>query len=295
MNNKIYNMVTEKILAQLDAGVVPWRMPWVATGGAISHNTGRSYSLLNQYLLGKVGEYATYRQIEAEGGRVKKGAKAKPIVFWKVFPLFEEERVDDNGERTIVPRGRGVPYLKYYNVFHLDDTEGVAPKYEKELPNVANVDERAQKIATDYLEREGIKLYEGEIRDDAFYRHDDTIYLPHLSQFQSTAEYYSTLFHEITHSTGAEKRLDRKLTTDRSIQRRAQEELVAEMGAALLCAYAGIQTDDSLINSAAYIEHWRDHIAKDNTLVVVAAGRAQKAVEFILGINNESEYKNESA
>ena len=297
MNTKICDMVTAKILAQLDEGVVPWLRPWVAFGGAISRATGRPYSYLNQMILGGSGEWATFNQIRAEGGKVKKGVKSRPVVFWKILGGASKE-IEDEGGETVEIRYRSTPYLTYYPVFNLDDAEGIEPKYLKKenMPCAVDADKNADRIAREYLTREGIRLKDGEIRDDAFYLvKADEIQIPHVNQFKSTAEYYSTLFHEIIHSTGADSRLNRKLTFDRTLQRRAQEELVAEIGAAALCAFAGVQTPESLKNSAAYIEHWRDHIAKDNTLVVVAAGRAQKAVEFILGTNNESENESESA
>ncbi|MBQ9372559.1 MAG: DUF1738 domain-containing protein [Thermoguttaceae bacterium] len=283
MNTKICDMVTAKILAQLDEGVVPWLRPWVAFGGAISRATGRPYSYLNQMILGGSGEWATFNQIRAEGGKVKKGVKSRPVIFWKILG-GALKTIEEEGD-SIEVRYRPTPYLTYYPVFNLDDAEGIEPKYIKEenMPCAVDADEKADKIAREYLEREGIRLIDGEIRDDAFYRvRADEIQIPHVNQYKSTAEYYSTLFHEIVHSTGADNRLNRKLTYDRSIQRRAQEELVAEIGAAALCALAGVQTPESLKNSAAYIEHWRNRIAEDNTLVVIAAGRAQKAVEFIL-------------
>lgn len=286
MNENICKMVTEQILTQLDAGVVPWFRPWVVTGGAVSHSTGASYSALNQMILGGSGEWATFKQIQEEGGQVRKGAKSKPVVFWKLLGGGVKENDGDVSEAEL-EFDRPIPFLRYYRVFKLEeDAEGVKPKYDnkKVMPNVACTDEAAEKIARDYLEREGINLVDGEIRDDAFYRvRTDEIRIPHISQFYSTAEYYSALFHEITHSTGAEKRLDRKMTHDRTLQKRVQEELVAEIGAAMLCSYAGITTEESLKNSASYIQGWRDKIAADNTLIVVAAGRAQKAVEYVLG------------
>lgn len=282
MNEKICKMVTDRIMQKLDQGVIPWRQPWVATGGAVSHATGRQYSLLNQMLLDGYGEYATFLQIKEEGVRVKKGAKAKTVVFWKLmkYGIDVDDEVEPGGYE---PGTRTFPLLRYYNVFSLEDAEGVEAKYLPDLPNIASKDAAAEKIALDYLTREGINLIEGEIRDEAVYRVlYDEIAIPNIMQFRSTALYYSTLFHEITHSTGAAKRLDRKFTSDRTTQKRALEELIAEMGAAVLSAHAGILSDDTLANNAAYIDWWRDQIANDNTLVILAAGRAQKAVDYVL-------------
>ena len=284
MNQNICQIVTEQILAQLDAGVVPWLRPWNLVGGAVSHSTGRAYSTLNQMILDNAGEWATFNQIKTAGGKVKKGSKSRVVVFWKMLNA-QTVKDEETGEETTVATDRLIPYLQYYRVFNLSDAEGIEPKYRKEgaLPNAAQSNATADEIARAYLEREKIELVDDTVRDDAYYRVDtDKIHLPKMSQFKSTEEYYGTLLHEITHSTGAKNRLNRRLE-DLSIEKRAQEELVAEIGAAMLCSYCGVATDAFIKNASAYLKGWRDKIAADNTLIVVAAGRAQKAVEFILG------------
>lgn len=269
----VYAEVTARIVEQLEQGVIPWKKPWIASGAAISHSTGKPYSLLNQILLARPGEYATFKQIQQEGGRVKKGAKSSMVVFWKWLEQEDEETKEI----------KKIPFLRYYNVFHIDQCEGIKAKHSKPLPNIAQPDEAAEAIARDYLTRSGVRLIHEE-GNRAFYRPStDSITLPLLAQFKNTSEYYSTLFHEMTHSTGHSSRLDRltKVAAFGS-EDYSKEELVAEIGAAALVNHAGHETSSSLTNSAAYIQSWLKALQDDKRLIVSASGRAEKAVNLIL-------------
>jgi len=288
MNANICKMCSESIIKLLDEGVVPWRKPWVVTGGAKSHTTGKPYSLLNQLMLGGIcGEFVTFNQVKKEGGKVKKGAKSFPIVFWKI--LDGGVRVVVKGNNLAVEERDYVPYLQYYRVFALSDCEGIEPKYENEpLPNVVKPEEIAEEVWRSYCERESIPVHNDYVRPAAYYDlTNDEITLPKIDQFFKQAEYYSTVFHEVVHSTGHKKRLDRPFGV-KGTKKYAQEELTAEIGACALLAHLGLSTGDSLANNASYIKFWRDKIAEDNSLIVVAAGRAQKAVERILNIKSET-------
>ncbi|MBQ2977910.1 MAG: DUF1738 domain-containing protein [Clostridia bacterium] len=271
----IYSEVTNRIMEQMEQGIIPWQKPWVACGKAISRTAGKPYSLLNQMLLGRPGEYLTFKQCQEAGGKVRKGEKSQMVVFWKWIETEDEE----TGEK------KEVPFLRYYNVFHIDQCEGVTAKHTTEtaFPDGAAADEAAQGIIADYLKRENVKLQHQE-GDRAFYRPGtDEIVLPLMKQFRSTAEYYSTAFHEITHSTGHEKRLNRLThaaffgTEDYS-----KEELVAEIGAATLVNHCGIETSSSIRNNAAYIQNWLSVLKDDKRFIVSAAGKAEKAVQLIL-------------
>ena len=271
----IYSEITNRIINEMEGGVIPWQKPWVASGGCVSYATGKPYSLLNQMLLGRAGEYATYQQVQAAGGYVRRGEKAHMVVFWKWLEKEDEE----TGEM------KSIPFLRYYNVFHIDQCEGVAAKHTTEtaFPDGAAADEAAQGIIADYLNRESVKLTHQE-GDRAFYRPaTDEIVLPLLRQFHSTAEYYSTAFHEITHSTGHEKRLNRleKIAFFGS-DAYSKEELVAEIGAAALVSHAGLETSSSIRNNAAYIQNWLSVLKDDKRFIVSAAGKAEKAVQLIL-------------
>ena len=269
----IYAAVTERIIAQMEQGIIPWHKPWVACGSAISRITGKPYSLLNQMLLGRPGEYVTFKQCQQEGGKVKKGEKASMVVFWKWLDVKDE----NTGEV------KQIPMLRYFSVFHIDQCEGLKPRHTIALPNTARADQTADAIITAYCEREGVKIIHKE-GDKAFYVPvSDSITLSHMAQFSTTAEYYSTAFHELTHSTGHVSRLNRlERTAFFGTEAYSKEELVAEIGASALVNHAGLETTTSFRNNAAYIQNWLGVLKNDKRFIVSAASKAEKAVELIL-------------
>ena len=277
----IYAAVTDRIVQQLEQGVIPWHKPWTGLqSGAISGTTGKPYSLLNQMLLGKPGEWFTWNQIQKLGGKVRKGEKSSLVVFWKQIPTKEEDPA--TGEKV----ERLVPMLKYFNVFHVDQCEGIEAKAIDPDAIDPATDETADSIITDYLIRSGVTL-EHRKGDEAFYRPtDDRVVLPRREQFQDMAEYYSTAFHERTHSTGHRSRLNR--LTGKAFfgnEEYSREELVAEIGAAALMNHCGVETGCSFRNSAAYIQSWLRALRNDKRMIVSASGAAAKAFDMIVGMN----------
>ena len=273
-----YTLVTDRIIAELETGTVPWHKPWTCAQPAISHTTGKAYSLLNQLLLGgRGGEYVTFQQAQKEGGRIKKGEKSSMVVFWKWLTVEDE----DTGKE------KDVPFLRYFNVFHVDQCDGLAPKFRANEPQIitpAAANDAAETVIHDYIAASGVKLISRE-SSEAFYRPStDTVVLPLIKQFADTAEYYSTAFHELTHSTGHPKRLNRITETARfGSASYSREELCAELGASFLLNRLGIETPGSFHNNAAYISHWLSVLKEDKRLLVSAAGQADKAVRLILG------------
>ena len=271
----LYAEISDRIIAQMEEGIIPWQKPWISCGKAISRTTGKPYSLLNQMLLGRPGEYLTFKQCQEAGGKVRKGEKSSMVVFWKRIETEDEE----TGEK------KEVPFLRYYNVFHIDQCEGITAKHvtETTFPDGAEPLEAAQEIIYDYLSREGVKLTHTE-GDRAFYRPStDEVVLPLRKQFMSTAEYYGTAFHEILHSTGHSKRLNRlSKPSFFGTEDYSKEELVAEIGAAALVNHVGLESSTSLRNNAAYIQNWLKVLRDDKRFIVSAAGKAEKAVNLIL-------------
>ena len=269
----IYAEITNRMIAEMEAGIIPWKKPWMASGAAVSHTTGKPYSLLNQMLLGRPGEYITFNQCLQEGGHVRKGEKARMVVFWKW--LEKEDKETGEVEQ--------IPYLRYYNVFHIDQCEGIAARHMQTNPNPASPDETAEAIITGYITREGVSLEHRE-GDAAFYQPaTDKIVLPKLTQFTEAAEYYGTAFHEMVHSTGHAKRLARlDSTANFGGEEYSKEELVAEIGSAALVHHAGLETPASFTNSAAYVQNWLTVLKSDKRFIVSAAGKADKAVNYIL-------------
>ncbi|MBR7028076.1 MAG: DUF1738 domain-containing protein [Bacteroidaceae bacterium] len=270
----IYQTITDRMISEMEAGVIPWKKPWMAAGKAISHTTGKPYSLLNQMLLGRAGEWLTFKQVQQENGYVRKGEKARFVVFWKFVTMKDEETEEE----------KEVPFLKYYNVFHISQCENIKARHAQTNPNPAKADETAEAIIRGYVKREGVTLEHRE-GDAAFYQPStDCIVLPLLRQFAETAEYYGTAFHEMVHSTGHMKRLARlDSTANFGGEEYSKEELVAEIGSAALVNYAGLETDKSFTNSAAYVQNWLQALKNDKRFIVSAAGKADKAVSFILG------------
>ena len=270
----IYAEITNRMIAEMEQGIIPWRKPWMAAGYAVSHTTGKPYFLLNQMLLGKAGEYLTFKQVQQEGGYVRKDEKAHMVVFWK----WLEQENEETGEV------KQIPFLRYYNVFHIDQCEGIAAKHMHTNPNPASADQTAEAIITDYIRREGVTVEHRE-EDAAFYQPAaDRIVLPLLAQFKETAEYYGTAFHELVHSAGHMNRLARlESTAHFGGEAYSKEELVAEIGSAALVNHAGLETSRSFTNSAAYVQNWLQALKNDKRFIVSAAGKAEKAVNMILG------------
>lgn len=284
----VYEIITERIIAELEKGSIPWEKPWVNTSGtavARSHNDGRVYSILNQMLLGIPGEYVTYKQAQAEKGTVKKGAKSSPIFFWSMMTKAKTDkdgnaRTDKDGK----PLMATIPFLKYYNVFHIEDTEGIQPKYVFSKGPVAhNVEkEEIEAVMRSYLSRSGVTLRHYEQGQAYYSPGQDEVIMPHMNQFHNAESYYAALFHELGHSTGAEKRLNRKMGGSFGSKEYGAEELVAEITSAVLCNHFGIDTAKIQRNTAAYVQNWLRVLKNDKRMIVSAAGKAEKAVKLIL-------------
>ena len=284
----VYQMVTDRITAQLEQGNIPWRKPWtgasVDNGGAINYVSRRPYSLINQLVLGRPGEYLTWKQIEELGGKVKKGAKAGMVVFFKSLLIEDKENIDPETGKA---KTKTVPYLQYYNVFHLDDVEGIDTKIVPgEAPEVEPI-EAAEKVITDYLRREGhLRFQNDKPSNRAYYSPTlDEVVVPMLSQYEIPEEYYSTTFHELTHSTLKADRCDRVAENANAHfgnEVYSREELVAEIGSAMICNRVGIEVEKAFRNSVAYIKGWLRALKDDPKMIVWAASRAEKAARFII-------------
>lgn len=279
----VYSMVTERIIAQLEQGYIPWRKPWAnCLDGTFNRISRKPYSILNQILLMHDGEYATMRQWNEIGGRVKKGSKAEIVVFWKL-----QDRQEQNEDGEIVMKK--IPVLRYYKVFHISQVENVLP-LERTKNYETKPIEKADKILKDYIEREHITLSVGE-SDRAFYcPKDDSISLPAITQFEKPEDFYSTAYHECTHSTLKSSRCDREAENKNAYfgnEDYSKEELIAEIGSASIMHSIGIETPDTFTNSAGYIQSWLSVLKKDKRCIVSASGKAEKAVKYILGIEEK--------
>lgn len=279
----VYEVVTERMIELLDRGVVPWRKPWVDSDCPQNLVSRRPYHGINTFLLLSRGYespfWLTFNQAKNYGGKVKKGEKSTIVVFWKMVPKRDEEeenKDDEEGEKEDL-----IPLLRYYRVFNVEQVEGIDDKIPEIETYSFNSIEAAERVVSEmpvppHIDR-GAKA--------AYYPTRDTILLPQKDKFAVEERYYSTLFHEMVHSTGHQSRLDRpevSHSTSFGSSDYCREELVAEMGASFLNAHAGIQTEQTEEQHAAYLQAWKQKLRDDNRLIVSAAGRAQKAANFIL-------------
>ena len=234
----VYDMVTNRIIAELEKGKIPWQKPWTGVrDGAYNRITKRPYSLLNQMLLQHSGEYATFKQWQDLGGHVRKGEKSEIVCFWKIFE--SKENNPDTGEIEI----KKIPLLRYYNVFHISQVEGVEPLTEEQLNDEVEPIEAGDKIITTYINREHLNFVECKSNKAYYSPSNDTVVVPLKEQYNLINEYYSTTFHELTHSTGHKNRLNRLQTGAVAAfgsENYSKEELVAEIGNTTLMSIAGI-------------------------------------------------------
>jgi antirestriction protein ArdC len=274
----VADFVTDAIIEKLEAGCIPWRKPWNGSANAPRNLiTKKPYRGINAFILGCSSFdspwFATFKQIQEKGGNVKKGTKSIPVVFWSIKEVEDRETGDD----------KNIPILRYYRVFSLDDVEGIAAPAMEEITREFNPIEEAELIVANMPQRPEIKTGQAK----AYYSPAlDYVNMPKSELFHSDEEYYSTLFHELSHSTGHSSRLNRSTVTKSAhfgSGEYSKEELIAEMGASFLNAEAGI-VSATLDNSAAYIQGWISVLkSKDSRgLVIQAAAAAQKAADFIL-------------
>ena len=276
----VYDMVTERIIAELEKGIIPWEKPWTGVrDGAFNRITKRPYSLINQMLLQHRGEYATFKQWSELGGHVRKGEKSEIVVFWKILEQLETN--EETGEKEI----KKIPLLRYYNVFHISQVDGVEPLAPEQLNNDITPIEAGDKIITDYITREHLNFIECKSNKAYYSPSADTVKVPLKEQYNLINEYYSTTYHELIHSTGHKNRLNRLHTGAIAAfgsEDYSKEELVAEIGSATIMNMLGIETTKTFRNSTAYIQSWLQVLRNDNKFIISASSKAEKAVNYIM-------------
>jgi len=286
----VYQIVTDKVITLLEQGTIPWQKPWRGGAAGMPKNaiTKKPYRGVNVFMLAVTSHalgyessyWLSYKQALELGGNVKKGEKSTLVIFWN---WLEKEKTDpETGERHT----EEIPFLRYYNVFNADQCENITiPKDDTpKIPDLEFTPIRACENIVAHMPNKPQIVHDNVKR--AYYRPcDDLVHMPSREKFVSVEEYYSTLFHELTHSTGHESRLNRKDNEKLAAFGSAdysKEELVAEMGAAFLCGYAEIE-NKTIDNSAAYIQGWLKQLKNDKKLIVHAAAQAQKSTDYILG------------
>jgi antirestriction protein ArdC len=270
-----YEIVTESIIKQLESGVPPWRKPWRTETPANLVST-KEYRGINIFLLASQGYgsryWVTYHQAQALGGTVRKGQHGSKVVFWKIgeYRRDNQETEETENHKSIL--------LRYYTVFNLEQCEGI--KSPEPAPTISAI-EQCESIVKSMPNPPALT----QDARACYWPSADTVGMPARSAFHSAEEYYSTLFHEITHSTGHPSRVGREGIMNHNpfgSDDYSKEELIAEMGAAMLCGVAGIESQ-MLGNSAAYLQAWINKLKSDSRLIVSAASQAQKAADYIVG------------
>ena len=326
MNNKeVAERIVERMLETIKKeGHLPWTKPWTDAKGKLSADGyteitltpkywsrhGRPYDGINLLILamtGYEGEFITFKQCQSEGGRVKKGEKATTVVFWTQYVKDEEVTDPKTGQK--ITEKKVIPVLKTFNVFHISQCEGLTAKNKPKdiiirIPKTTwkpadfnGQDDRLIQSAEDliysYVTRQKTLTFQRDSYSDrACYTPAlDRVTVPNSLQFKQIEEFYSTTLHELGHSTGHSSRLNRNIMNSFGNEDYSREELVAEITSASLLSILGLESGNTFRNSTAYIESWSSHIKKDPMMFVTASSRASKAVNFILGVEEEQEKK----
>lgn len=276
----VYTLVTNRIIDQLEKNIVPWKKPWSESGPPANLLTKTLYTGINPLLLASehypTNLYLTFKQLKAIGGSVLKDEKGHVVVFYK--------RLDNKTENDEKKQHNYI--LRYYKVFNIAQCKGIPehliPSFEQHSfsPN-STCDEIVERMPKCPVIKHG--------KQAAYYNPSkDYINMPKQNSFASADDYYLTLFHELVHSTGHERRLNRKEITENAnygSEMYSQEELTAEIGACYLGSICGIGMT-KFDNNLSYLSNWLAALKNDKRLVVYAAGKAQRAVDYILDVSN---------
>jgi len=288
ISDKVYKKIADSILEKIQEGNLPWNKPWNGgEGAAINIATNHSFRGFNAFYLSFMGEkystcrFMTYNQAKTLGGQVRKGEHG--YIGFKPMTLKSKTRKDENGNPAMFVTYSAVTY------FNVDQIDGLPEKYYKLEETEArefNKIEECEKIVSSMPSKPEVKHEEQR----AYYNPRlDCVNMPKPETFNSDEEYYSTLFHELGHSTGHETRINRSLKEGFfGNHAYSEEELVAEFTASFLCGTAGIEKG-IIDNSAAYIQGWHKRISDDLTILIKAANKAQKAADFILNRKEKQE------
>lgn len=285
-----YQIITDTIIEAMESRqIIPWRKTW--THGQLSPMniySGTQYRGINALLCALTPHstpyFLTLKQANSLGGSINKGAKSIPIVFWNTIYKDQEGNVVE--EETAKTEGyhREVRYPRYYRVFNIEDVSGIDFELEEEAnTQVVPTLEYCEKIIQRMPSTPQIK--HGKQFQPSYNPISDTVKMPERSQFENSEEYYLTLFHELIHCTGHESRIGREAVMSATIfgsLTYSQEELVAEIGATFLASVAGIKSEEVFDNSIAYLQGWIKVLKEDKKMLLVAAGQARKAVEYVM-------------
>lgn len=300
LNEQICNRITNEIIEIIETDKnLEWKKSWTIAGNPRNFATGKIYKGSNIFMCAihnrkyklKSPYFATFNQIKKAGGMVKKGSRGCDIIHFNYVKKCaicrenkenckcskeEIQQFKSEGKRTEYT----LPLMKFWKVFNLEQTTLPLPKDKKKS-------NREIKKA-----QETIESYTKELKElnfggfEAYYiPRDDIVNVPNRDDFKSSNHFYSVLYHELIHSTGHKDRVDRELKGRYDNSSYSEEEIVAELGSALLCGYVGIENKEVIKNSSAYIDYWLKKLREDNKFILKVMGNSQKAVDYILSKN----------
>ena len=293
-NNSVYRIVTERILDRLIVGDIPWRdilLPKKGQKAAFSNPaTGTNYSTLNCLLLGIPGEYCTFNQIKARGGKVRKGAQSHLVTYWSAFipkdKKDEADRLEAEGKSTDHLKQQ---VLRYYRVFNLNDVEDMKPFGKGEAAPAQKKAEDPTDIANmvllDYKVNEGVEVKD-TLADEASYDPvEDSVRLPAKERFIIEEDWFASLFSGLVHSTATKKRANRETEMKKMLEGEvtAKEALIAEIGSSMILTACGLKRKETHQQIDAVCKKWIDAMNRDYRLIVYASSGAEKAAQYILG------------
>jgi antirestriction protein ArdC len=276
------DVIVDQIITQMEKGTVPWKKCWKNAPRNISNH---DYRGINRLILGMLPYsspyYLTYLQAKNLGGSIRKGEHGCPIVFWKCLK-YSNISTGDDGEIEVSEKH--IPFMKYYRVFNIEQCENIdLSKFSIKQDNSNIV--TAEELIANWSDCPTIH-HRGS--QPCYVPLKDYIEIPDIKYFNTSDDYYRTLYHEAIHSTGHHSRCNRKEVTglahfggsDYSL-----EELVAEIGSCFLASHTNINPD--IKNSSAYVANWLSALKNDKKMIITAAGRAEKAFNYILKSNEQ--------
>lgn len=287
----VYQVITDLIIDRLEKGSIPWRKPYNTFGPACNYITKKPYQGINYFILNSLDQkypfYLTFKQATDLGGNVKKGSKSIPVTYWNfIYTNKESQKKISLEEAKKLPANQVAKsaFLKYYSVFNIEAVEGIAFEFPGSIHKPDN--EKIVACENIWAEMPLPPRIQHNGNQPYYSPRMDYINMPAIQVFPNPEIYHSIMFHELIHSTGHITRLARTEIIENQpfgSDSYSKEELTAEMGACFLTNLAGIQSDETIDDSAAYIENWLTVLKNDKKFVIEAAGKAQKAVNYILG------------
>jgi len=295
----VYDIITEKIIKQIESGTPPWKAGWIMKHYNGFTKSKREYQGLNQLILSydmQAMNYSSpvwfsFKQVQQLGGSIRKGAKTSIVIFTKKITAQpkDKEKNEDQDDLEIYSEGEQEEekeerkpktffLIRYYRVFNLDDVEGID---KGKYVNFANVKHEKPENIINGMTKDGLEIQFTGVQP-CYKPALDIAQIPDIKNFNSTEEYYASLFHEIIHSTGHESRLNRAGVSqlDGDKHKYSYEELIAEIGSAFLMAETGLKINYK--NSAAYVKGWSQFLKDNKKAIFQASAEARKAVQYVV-------------